>query len=76
MAHPMHSLSCGRSRLRAGRNQVSYYKFDVYDSEDDDDPKESFFETDSESMMAASHLIGLLDGLDNGERIVVTADIF
>jgi len=62
--------------LHLGGNKVSYYKFEVHGNEDDNDPDVSFFETDSESMMAASHLIDLLNNLDNDERIIVTAHIF
>lgn len=32
--------------------------------------------TDGEELSAAAHIIGLVDGLENGEALVITRDIF
>jgi hypothetical protein len=54
---------------------MSYYTVGVFD-EDGGQVQSNQFETDSETLSMAAHVIGLIEDLDNGEEIRITADIF
>lgn len=71
----MHSLSCAHLWLRAGGNQVSYYTI-KFESHNPELSGETSFETDSESLAAAAHLIWMLESLRDGDKLTAEGTFF
>jgi len=71
----MHSLSCDRLRVHHGGNQVSYYTI-KYDAVDPEESGEHSFETDSETLMAVSYIVNMLDELRGGDSLTITVTYF
>jgi hypothetical protein len=58
-----------------GRNQVSYYTV-KYDAVDPEESGEHSFETDSETLMAVSYIVNMMDELRDGDSLTITATHF